>query len=451
LWDLIEEAKKDLGTPLSTFFGSGLGKEWKEEVILPCSHIWKLVTSIHPWLELSPQENFSISISQEELYACSKALVVESLSLAMNMTKTRLCMGGIIDKLDRFILSGFSCNLQVVQKMAKQILEKEENLLEFSPATVLFDQEVAKTSVAMGACIGRYLESVRLHPYDEKTKEALKLGYDQIELVVENLFNYLTSRLVYVSLVAMVPMFDYGLPFNQKSYKDRNPVARTPMQDLRPVQEKFWIYRVDFEGASPQYIGLINAEAACNQAGLSFREFRENYVVGFETDPELFVRAFFLPKGPKNILALEIREDENFQQPMKKYIQMRDNFPVFTSDISSQELFLRRRVLRAGTPMIDTIQYPDGSRCRGIISETLPIREMYDFYVEDENVVGAKALISHFHLLEKESISEIAIACDETGRVSLVLSMIYDIKIWADIDYIPQTLDPMYDPFCGQH
>lgn len=454
LWEMTEEAKKELGTPCSTYTGSGIGREWKTSIQLDHGQIWKLLVNIHSFLDSSSLrgDDMSITISQQELYEFAKVPVVESLSIAVNLVKARLRTQQMTDILDRFILSGFSCNLKVVQQEAQNIFRKHEGLFDFSLANVFFDQEVAKTSLAMGACIGRYLEAVRLDPYGERTRQMLREGYDQVELVVENLFNYLACRLVYGSLVAVVPIFDHGQPLNKRSYRDGKPVARTPMDELRPVQEKFWIYRIDYEGASPQYLGLIDAEAVAYAHDLDFRQFREGYVAGFEADAELFVRAFFLPKGPRNILATRFMEDKThfYSLPRLVDIPPQEN-PVLRYDITSQELFNRKPVLKANTVMENTIQYADGSRYRCVVSSPLPAREIYDFYVEgSENPALPYPILAHFYLANEEP-EELALVCDETGRIVLLFSIVYDIKIWADIDYVPQKIDPQYDPFCGQH
>jgi hypothetical protein len=393
-----------------------------------------------------------ISISQEELYRFAKEPVGEALSLAINIAKARLKTHNILDKLDRFILSGLSCNLKVVQQEAKILFQKSEGLFDFNLANVFFEPELAKTSVAMGACIGRYLQSVRLDPTHEKTRDMLREGYDQVELVVENLFTHLACRIVYDSLVAMVPIFDHGEELKDRSFVDGKRVARTPMNSLRPVQEKFWVYRVDFEGASPQYLGLINAESVAYQNGFDdFRKFREQYLIGFEADAELFVRAFFLPRGPKNILAIHFLEDKAYNHPLQKIIQeSKSGYSVLTHAISSQELFNRREVLLPNIEMIDTLEYPGGIRRRCLVSDSLPIREMYDFYIEGLSAEVQPQLIGHFHIAPDE-VEEVRLACDETGAMVLLLSTVYDIKIWADIDYVPQKVDAQYDPFCGQH
>lgn len=456
LWDLTEDAKKNLGVPVSSFSGSGLGSEWLSKVTLESTQLWRFITNTHPWLEEVgvTQEDIIVEIYQEELCRVTRDVVDESLSLAINLAKARLRTFDVSDKLDRFILSGLSCNLQIVQQEAKVLFLKTEELFDFNIANVFFEPELAKTSVAMGACIGRYLESVRIDPSHEKTKQMLREGYDQVDLVVENLFTNLACRLVYDSLVAMVQIFDHGQELNQRSFINGRPVARTPMDDLRPVQEKLWIYRVDFEGASPQYLGLINAEhAALNNGFEDFRKFREQYIVGFEADAELFVRAFFLPRGPKNILALNFLDDPTFFCPASDIIENHEKkYAKLTNNITSQELFNRRVVIASNTEMIDTIEYPDGSQYRCALSKPLPIREMYYFYIEnlEENADTEPQLIAHFNLTD-EDVDEVTLACDETGRVVLLLSTTYDIKIWADINYLPQKVDIQYDPFCGQH
>lgn len=456
LWDLTEECKKKLGTPIATYAGSGLGREWLDSVTLEQTSIWRIVILMYPWIteSLLTSNDFRIVITQEELCKFSDRIILESFSPAVHLALARLRCHGIVDKLDRLILSGLSCNLKVVQQMAKDLFLSNEGLFDFNLSNVVFDPALAKTSVAMGACIGRYLQAMRLDPLHEKTRQMLREGYDQVELVVENLFAHLACRLVYDSLVAMVQIFDHGQELNRKSFVDGKSVARTPMDDLRPVQEKFWIYRLDFEGATPQYLGLINSENIAIQNGFEdFRKFREQYLVGFETDAELFTRAFFIPRGPKNILAVNFLEDTSYRLPASNIVEEDDyGYIVLHNNISTQELFNRRTILAKGTKMVDTIEYPDGTKQRCVISEPLPIRELYDFYIEGiENAVCPEpALISHFYLGDTNA-EEVSFSCDETGRVLLLLSTVYDIKIWADIDYVPQKVESQFDPFCGQH
>ncbi len=456
LWHLTEEAKKYLGTPVSCYPGSGLGQEWPEKFIFNSEQLWGLLIAVHPWLEEEAElkiQDIQMCLTQEEMNRFAKGPIVDSLTLALNLAQARLQVEDSTDKLDRLILSGFSCNMKTVQEETRTIFtEKTENLFRFSLSNVSFERDLAKTSVALGACIGRYLESVRLHPEDERTRQMLREGYDQVEMVVENLFTYLTCRLVYDSLVAMVTMFNYGQELNKRSYLDGKAVARTSMNDLRPVQEKFWVYRVDFDGAEPLYLGVVDAEAVTMDYGIEdFRKFREDYKVGFETDVELFVRAFFIPKGPKNILARDFMETQVSGYPVEKMITKKKDGKVYLShSISSQELFNRKVVIAKETEMIDTIEYPDGSRYRCVISPSLPIREIYDFYLEALEEEQEPGLIGHFHLWE-QTPEEAYLACDENGRIILLFSVIYDIKIWADIDYVPQRIDVQYDPFCGLH
>ena len=560
LWEMVEELKKTLGTPVETEMGSGKGGEWPEEAELDSGQLYNFVQNNHPWLTDSgaiQQDDLRLMIAQEDLTTVARDPIKQSLSLAVSLSKARLLTQDYRDRIDRLILSGQSCNMPCVQLVANEVFRESDGVFDYDPANVRFDRESAKTSVSLGACIGRYLESVRIDPFNEKTRQMLRDGYDQVELVIENLFTYLSCRLAYDSLVAMVTIFDQGHELNLRSYTDRRPVARTSIHNLRPVQEKFWIYRIDFEGAEPQYLGLINAEAvALEHSFQDFRKFREDYLVGFEADAELFVRAFFLPRGMKTVHAKsyqepiegepfpnliasgdgsefkkkaakpkpeevdgeEIEDEEMEDEPQdeemenepqdeemeddgdeemeddgdeemeddgdeeqdgdleekksekpkpvdesRKFAKQRRQEQegpklIVTHTITSQEIFDRRPVLQAGTLLEYAIEYPDGSTYKCAISEPLPIRENYEFHIEqpsedgpfDPNSEPDPSTVTRFQLDEEET-DEATLICDERGHLIMLTSSPYDIQIWADIEYVPQKMDIHYDPFCGHH
>lgn len=303
LWEMTDEIKKALGTPIienfGTCLGMGLAKNWPSEVEVDSGQLYNFIKMIQPWLaDKIPQEDLRMLITQEEMNSVVSDTIKQSMSLAASLAQARLRTETRHDRVDRLILAGLSCNMKAVQDVAKVVFRESDGIFDYDPTNVRFDRDSAKTSVALGACVGRYMESVRVDPFNEKTRQMLRDGYDQIELVIENLFSYLPCRLAYDSLVAMVPIFEQGQELNVKSYWDDKNVARTSIRDLRPVQEKFWIYRIDFPGAEPQYLGLIDSEQVAKDHGFEdFRKFREEYVVGFEADAELMIRCFYLPKG----------------------------------------------------------------------------------------------------------------------------------------------------------
>ncbi|WP_372369284.1 hypothetical protein [Candidatus Uabimicrobium sp. HlEnr_7] len=559
LWETTEELKKTLGTPVVTDSGSGLAMDWPEETEIDSGQLFNLVQTAHPWLTDSgmvQQDDLRLSVTQEEMTLIAKDPIKQSLSLAVSLSKARLLTQDHRDRIDRLILSGQSCNMKAIQEVAMDVFRESDGVFDYDPANVRFDRDSAKTSVALGACIGRYLESVRIDPWNPKTREMLRDGYDQIELVIENLFTYLSCRLAYDSLVAMVTIFDQGHELNLRSFTDRRPVARTSINHLRPVQEKFWIYRIDFEGAEPQYLGLINAELVAKEYGFDdFRKFREEYLVGFEADAELFVRAFFLPKGLKTIksdnfvdaenggeypelitsdgsfsvenntiqdeepqeeiqedieeetfedeeeympagdedeympvgdeedgdqeeigLEDDFAEDESTDESEDEEVESEEEVPAkrkprsyreaeeeegpkysLAQTVTSQEIFDRRATIVAGQRLQFQVEYPEGTfKCA--ISEPLPIREKYEFYVEqptengpfDQNQPVDENTAARFNLDEEET-DEATLVCDERGKLRMLTGALYDIEIWADIEYVPQKMDIHYDPFCGHH
>ena len=567
MWEMVEELKKTMGTPVESERTSGIAREWPEEADIDSGQLFNFVQNAHPWLTESgavQQDDLHITIPQTELTKIARDPIKQSLSLAVSLSKARLLTQDHRDRIDRLILSGQSCNMQCVQVVANEVFRESEGVFDYDPANVRFDRDSAKTSVSLGACVGRYLESVRIDPFNEKTKQMLRDGYDQIELVIENLFTYLSCRLAYDSLVAMVTIFDQGHELNLRSYTDRRPVARTSIHNLRPVQEKFWIYRIDFEGAEPQYLGLINAEAVALENGFDdFRKFREEYLVGFEADAELFVRAFFLPRGQKTITAKtyedpieggplpeliarvdgsamapstsytdhedyeepedhedyeepedhedhededhedhEIPEDvenefdedaenefdedaEEHEEPGQEQEEVakvaapsmadrqreekrkleeqraKDNKApelIITHTITSQEIFDRRPVISANTPLEYIVQYPNGEEFKCALSEPLPIRESYEYHVESPDETDFSGTVDETDpsrvlkfQIDEEETDEATLVCDERGRMVMLTCSPYVIKIWADIEYVPQKMDIHYDPFCGHH
>lgn len=468
LWEIADELKKTLGTPIienfGTCLGQGLADKWPEEMELDSGQLYNFIQMIHPWLTDSgtvTQDDLLLVVKQDDMNQVISDTVRQSISLAVSLAQARLISEQKQDRVDRLIFSGLSCNMKVIQDVAHNIFRENDGVFEYDPANVKFDRDSAKTSVSLGACIGRYMESVRVDPNNDKTRQLLRDGYDQIELVIENLFSYLPCRLAYDSLVAMVPIFEQGQELNVKSYWDRASVARTSLKSLRPSQEKFWIYRVDFVGAEPQYLGLINAESVAYENGFEdFRKFREEYLVGFEADAELTVRAFFLPKEKSRIIdakdyiepskgegsgdliqAVDNGEEEEYQHVMQKTIAVKEAL----EDIP---------IIEAGEPLRYRIKYADGSEKACCISESLHIVKNIKLTLQDgtESEEGPlnEEPFAEFEVDIDES-DELTLVCDEDGRLLLMTKCLFEIEISTGIEYEVQNVDYNLDPFCGQH
>lgn len=267
----------------------------------------------------------------------------------------------------------------------------------------------------------------------------------------------------------MVPIFEQGQELNVKSYWDRRDVARTSLRSLRPSQEKFWIYRVDFVGAEPQYLGLINAEAVCSENGFEdFRKFREEYLVGFESDAELAMKAFFLPKETAYSIthkdACEDFEGESSQPEVVTSVEHDEYSHVMQKTIAVKGALEDLPVLPAGEPMRYTITYPDGTEKACCISESLHIADVVEFTIQDapimdeeeeEHVEGDDMPVNDEpfvkYNLDVDETDEVTLVCDEDGRLTLMTKCLFEIEISTEIEYEVQNVDYNVDPFCGQH
>ena len=544
LWEICDELKKTLGTPIVEHFGTcldtGLAKNWPEELEVDSGQLFHFVQMIHPWIVDGghiQQDDLRMAITQEEMNNVLHDTVKQSISLAASLAQARLITQDRRDRVDRFILAGLSCNMKVIQDVAEEVFRQSNGLFDYDPANVRFDKDSAKTAVSLGACIGRYMESVRVDPFNEKTRQLLRDGYDQIELVIENLFSYLPCRIAYDSLVAMVPIFEQGQELNVKSYWDRDRiVARTSIKDLRPVQEKFWIYRIDFPGAEPQYLGLINAEAVAQANGFEdFRKFREEYVVGFEADAELMIRCFFLPKGQiikaseyvepleegdsiQELIVpsgsrpmskkeyqprgqeeeeeeseeeneeeeeMEDTESENEEEPESEAEEEEEKEEEVQAPVAKprsrrsiknhdedrprlqmgQTIFVREPLdelpaIKVGEELSYRVEYGEGGASKYCsLSQSLTIREDYEFKVFDTESQEASEsmdpndegkLVARFQI-DDDATDEATFIVDQDGKTIMMTKCLFDIEIYADIEFTAQKVDINFNPFCGQH
>lgn len=552
LWEICDELKKTLGTPIIENFGtvmaSSLPENWPDEVELDSGQLYNFMQMAQGWLVDSgaiQQDDLALVVTQENMNNVIMDTIKQSLSLAASLATARLQGSDETqgDRIDRLILSGLSCNMKAVQQGAHEIFTETSDIFDYDPANVRFDRDSAKTAVPLGACIGRYMESVRVDPYNEKTRQLLRDGYDQIELIIENLFSYLPCRIAYDSLVAMVTIFRQGQELNVKSYWDKDEtVARTSIKDFRPVQEKFWIYRIDFEGAEPQYLGLIDSEAvAADHDFENFRQFREEYVVGFEVNSDMAIRCFFLPKGQTTIVlqdyhepvegepvpqiieslsdyrARNVREDDEEdeynedpyaaeeetpeteedqgdvvfdeegevdpeddqildddvvseeegqeehtademedEQPVSKSkaIKSEEEFtPQFAVNTSIQlrETLAETTAIGAGDALNFRVQYPGGETKDCTLSLAVHIRDEYEFKLQEaEGEDPSEDVVARFKIDESET-EEATLICDQDGKLVMTSNCLFDIDIYAEIEYVAQKVNAEFDPFCGTH
>lgn len=166
LWEMVEEVKKTMGTPVESDKTSGIATEWPEETELDSGLLFNFLQNNHPWLTEGgriQQDDLRMSLTQQELTGISRDPIKQSLSLAVSLSKARLLTQDHRDRIDRLILSGQSCNMQCVQVVANEVFRESDGVFDYDPANVRFDRDSAKTSVALGACIGLLLLYLKLY------------------------------------------------------------------------------------------------------------------------------------------------------------------------------------------------------------------------------------------------------------------------------------------------
>ncbi|WP_372371043.1 Hsp70 family protein [Candidatus Uabimicrobium sp. HlEnr_7] len=408
LWEIAETLKKN---------------KWHDKIQLDIETIQTFILSIHPWLrDMISVDNIEIYVTRVELEQTTRPIIQESLKLAYQLAKD------IDDSIDRVILTGNACSLDYVQTMTK----------EFFPLTnVSYEKETAKTSAAVGACIGHELSGPCYWLKHTRTRAILRDGYDYTTWAVEEMFSPFPCRLAYDSLVSMISIVTQQDKPNVYIPQRKQWVWRTSITSLHRIQPAYWIYRIDFQEAIPRYLGLF---IPCEEdVGLTdFRKFANEYVVGFEVDCDLFVRAFFLPKEHKRLDVIEYKEWQKSITSLE-VIQEDNEDLVVTYDI----YFNDEVIIASGTKLEYIVKFPNGEESTCAISGYLPITDNYTFFIQND-----KAL--HFDI-DRDDIHQAILACNEKGLFSLITSSDNKDKFWMNIEYTDQRIGENSDPFCGYH
>ncbi|TVP59880.1 MAG: molecular chaperone, partial [Nodularia sp. (in: Bacteria)] len=187
LWDHAEAAKLKLGQkppadhPLLTFTVSE-------------PQISEILTQSAIKFQVRNPDNFCVIIDSQQFERAAASTIKEGIGIAKGLMESRL---GFQDqnidscnthKVDWLILSGKTCNLDLVQRHIYQEFSNSPYFV-WNPERITFVLEFTKLATSAGACYAEKLRRLRFDP--EESKELLRKGANQLEIDVKNLFYYL--------------------------------------------------------------------------------------------------------------------------------------------------------------------------------------------------------------------------------------------------------------------
>src|SRR6266851_9139 len=188
LWNLAEEAKRELGTDAPSFTAEPqqvadiLRRAYAERgdaAAVPGPD--QVADSWAPTMRAADFEALIEPILQE-----IASLAVPLVSEPLSDTPVQAQGGDHGEYLDRIILTGKSSAMPIVRRAIERALGVgPDSVVTWNPADVTVENDYAKLATSIGAC---WAEHVRRYAFDEKTvREAVERGRWELEIEVDNL------------------------------------------------------------------------------------------------------------------------------------------------------------------------------------------------------------------------------------------------------------------------
>ncbi|BAZ10540.1 hypothetical protein NIES4071_23630 [Calothrix sp. NIES-4071] len=293
LWEQAERAKLKLGQPSTD--GSILTFTLDESQISPLL----AVSGIK--IQLQNPSNLYVTLDSTQFERAAIVAVKEAIGIAKGLIESRLGTPNNNqnipkEKVDWLILSGKTCNLNIVQQEIYQEFSKSDYFV-WNPERITFDLEFTKLATSAGACYAEKLQRLRFNP--EESKEILSKGGYQVEIDVKNLFYYLPCNFKRLNQTEQsLPIFTAGQELYQLSLTDTVAKVRTEWQG---IQLSNIIHRQDFENGEFRLWGSYDGNKLRQKLEMTEHEFLERIKVKFEIDQNLQLN-LLLVRGKANRL-----------------------------------------------------------------------------------------------------------------------------------------------------
>jgi hypothetical protein len=273
LWDYAEAAKLKLGqqppadNSLLTFT---LGEQ----------QIAELLTQSGIKYQIPDPNSVAITIDSLQFERTAASAIREAIGIAKGLMESRL--RNTTQKVDWLILSGKTCNLDLVQRQIYQEFSKSPYFV-WNPERITFVLEYTKLATSAGACYAEKLRRLRFDP--EESKGLLRKGANQLEINVKNLFYYLPCNFKRKTQGNdLLTIFKAGQELHQLAAWESVAKVRT---DWQGIQLTNIIYRQDYEDGDLRLWGSFDGRSLMEKLGLEEAEFLKKIKVQFEIDQTL--------------------------------------------------------------------------------------------------------------------------------------------------------------------
>ncbi len=274
LWDYAEAAKLKLGQKLPGD-GSLLTFTLSEQ------QISELLAQSAVKFQIIIPDAISLTLDSQQFERTAISAIKEAIGIAKGLMESRLDSENK-QKVDWLILSGKTCNLDLVQKQIYQEFSKSPYFV-WNPERITFVLEFTKLATSAGACYAEKLRRLRFDP--EESKSLLRKGANQLEIDIENLFYYLPCNFKRKTQSnELLAIFNAGQELYQLAPWESIAKVRTNWQGIQLTNI---IYRQDYEDGDLRLWGSYDGKTLMEKLNMEEPEFLKNIKVQFEIDQTL--------------------------------------------------------------------------------------------------------------------------------------------------------------------
>lgn len=274
LWDHAEAAKLKLGQKKPKD-GSLLTFTLNEQ------QIGELLAQSSVKFQVRSPESISLTLDNQQFDRAIISSIKEAIGIAKGLIESRL-NSEPNQKVDWLILSGKTCNLDLVQQQIYEEFSQSPYFV-WNPERITFVLEFTKLATSAGACYAEKLRRFRFDP--EESKNLLRKGANQLEIDVKNLFYYLPCNFKRKTQSnEPLAIFSAGQELYQLAPLDTVAKVRTPWQGIQLTNI---IHRQDYEKGTFRLWGSFDGKILMDKLGMEEQEFLKKIKIQFEIDQAL--------------------------------------------------------------------------------------------------------------------------------------------------------------------
>ncbi|AFZ57880.1 virulence factor SrfB [Anabaena cylindrica FACHB-243] len=289
LWDHAEAAKLKLGQK-SPGDGSLLTFTLSEQ------QISELLTQSAVKCQIIIPDAISLTLDSQQFDRTAISAIKEAIGIAKGLMESRLNTQAN-QKVDWLILSGKTCNLDLVQQQIYLEFSKSPYFV-WNPERITFVLEFTKLATSAGACYAEKLRRLRFDP--EESKSLLRKGANQLEIDVKNLFYYLPCNFRRKTQSnELLPIFNAGQELYQLSAWESIAKVRTHWQGIQLTNI---IYRQDYEDGDLRLWGSFDGKTLMEKLAMVEPEFLKKIKVQFEIDQTLQFNVLLCQGNPHYLI-----------------------------------------------------------------------------------------------------------------------------------------------------